>query len=474
MSEIIVEEVQNLQERVAELLENKDIKSLKSLLQGIDDNLMILQIIQELSRSETAIVFRLLSKEQALYIFEELDTPVQRELLESFTDSYACELVEELSPDDRVHLFDELPAKVAKRLIGLLSPEERKVTYMLMGYEPETAGRIMTPYFISLKKEMTAGQALEKIRKQARDEDTETIYTLYVTDQAKKLEGSMSLRKLLIAEPHEKIGDIMHEVLVKVSTDTDQEEVANALKDYDLLSIPVVDKEDRIVGIVTIDDAMDIMEHEATEDMYTAAGLADITGKETNRSEVLTRGSLWANWKVRLPFLFITMLAGIGAAFIMDGFEEILSTVVAVMFFIPVVMDMGGSVGTQSTTVFARGVVLGHITPKRFFKQLGRETFIGFTIGAIFGVIMGFVAMFWQQAHLGWHHGAMLGISVGLALCITVTIASMLGFFIPWLLMKMKMDQAAGSAPLITSVKDIVGLLVYFGLASLFMSGLLY
>ena len=474
MGEIILEEVQNLQERVHELLDDKDIKGLKSLLSSVDDNMKILQIIQELTRKETAVVFRLLPKEAALFVFEQLDSPVQRELLESFTDERARELVEDLSPDDRVHLFDEIPAKVAKRLIGLLSPEERKVTYMLMGYEPETAGRIMSPYFVNLHKTMTAADALAKIRKQAKEEEKETIYTLYVSDGTRKLQGSLSLRRLLAAEPNELIGDIMHEAVVKVSTDTDQEEVATALKDYDLLSIPVVDREDRIVGIVTVDDAMDIMEQEATEDMYAAAGLADITGKETNRSEVLVRGSLWANWKVRLPFLFITMLAGIGAAFIMDGFEEILSTVVAVMFFIPVVMDMGGSVGTQSTTVFARGVVLGHIAPKRFFRQLGRETFIGFTIGAIFGFIMGLVAMFWQQMHLGWHDGAMLGISVGLSLCITVTIASSLGFFIPWLLMKLKMDQAAGSAPLITSVKDIVGLLVYFGLASLFLSGLLY
>ena len=466
MSEIIIEEVQNLQEKVLSLLEEKDLKSLKSLLQGIDDNLMLLQVIQELSRVETMVVFRLLSKDQALYVFEELDSPVQRELLESFADDYARMLVEDLDPDDRVALFDELPAKVAKKLIGLLSPEERKVTYMLMGYEPETAGRIMTPYFTSLKKEMTAQMALEKIRNQAKNEDTETIYTIYVTDNAKKLEGTLSLRQLLIAEPSQKIEDIMHEVLVKVSTDTDQEEVATALKDYDLLSIPVVDREDRIVGIDTIDDAMDILEHEVTEDMYAAAGLADITGKETNRSEVLVRGSLWANWKVRLPFLLVAIVGGILAALLIGGFEDTLEEVIIVAFFIPLIMDLGGSVGTQSTTVFARGLALGHIDVKKFGKQLLREVGIGLSIGVITGIITGIVAGVWGGLSDGI---PLLGLAVGLAVMVTVTVASLIGFLVPYLLVRMKLDQVAGAAPIITTIKDITGLLTYFLLVSLFV-----
>ena len=462
MSEIILEEVQTLQHKVEEFLGEKDIKGLKALLSDVDDNMKILQVIQDLSRKETAIVFRLLPKEAALFIFEQLDSPVQKELLESFTDAFARELVEELSPDDRVHLFDEIPAKVAKRLMGLLSPEDRKITYMLMGYEPETAGRIMTPYFISLKKQMTASEALAKIRKQAKDEDKETIYTLYVTDDSKKLEGSLSLRRLLTAEPSEKIQDIMHEAVVKVSTDTDQEEVAIALKDYDLLSIPVVDKEGRIVGIVTVDDAMDILEHEATEDIYTAAGLADITGKETNRSEVLVRGSLWANWKVRLPFLFIALLGGVGAALIMDGFEEVLESMVAVAFFIPIIMDMGGSVGTQSTTVFARGVVLGHIEMKKFWKHLAKEVLIGLSIGLLMGTIVGGIAWAWQGYFA-------LAAAIALSLMITVTLAAFLGFILPFILIKCKLDSAAGSAPLITTIKDVVGLFIYFLLVAAFI-----
>lgn len=448
-----------LQDQIEQLLEEKNIKDLKVLLQQADDPQELQQAINSLSRKEKVIVFRLLNKDSALDVFEQLETPLQKELLESFTDEWARELIEELDPDDRANLLEEMPAKVAKRLLKLLSPEDRKVTNMLMGYEPETAGRIMTPEFIVLKRNMLVNEALLKIRSEALDK--ETIYTLYVTDAQKRLEGVLSLRKLLLADSDAKIEDIMYEALIRVTTDTDQEEVAKALKTYDMLAIPVVDKEDRIVGIVTIDDAMDIMEQEATEDIYDQAGLANITGKETNRSEVLVRGSLWSIWKVRMPFLFIALLGGLGAAFILEGFEETLEYVLAAAFFIPVIMDMGGSVGTQTTTVFARGVALGQIEMKRFWKHMAKEVFVGFTMGAFFGVIAGLIASLWQ--------GVALGLAVGSALAITVTLASALGFFIPFVLLKLKMDQVAGSAPIITTLKDLLGLLIYFVLVMLFV-----
>ena len=309
-------------EKVLEFLEEKNIKELKALLRGFEEPMEVLQVLNELSNKQQAIVFRLLPKDMAVEVFEMLELTLQKELLSGFTDEYAREFIEFLDPDDRVDLLDELPANVAKRLISLLSPQDREVTHMLLGYEPETAGRVMTPEFVSLKKDMTAADALAKVRKVA--EEKETIYTLYVVDGTKKLEGVLSFRELFVAEPSAIIADIMSDAIIRVSTDTGQEEVAHTLKDFGLLSVPVVDKEGRIVGIVTIDDAMEIIEEEATEDAFTAAGLADITGKETNRSEVLVKGSLWQIWLVRLPFLMLTLLAGLGAGFIMGGFEEIL------------------------------------------------------------------------------------------------------------------------------------------------------
>ncbi|MCL2370339.1 MAG: magnesium transporter [Firmicutes bacterium] len=466
----IDEQSDNLLEKIKEYANEKNVKSLKTLLHDIED-MELLYIINELNRKQKAIVFRLLHKDNALFVFEQLDTALQKELIESFTDDYTIEIIEELEPDDRVELLEEMPANVAKRLISSLSPEERKITNILMGYEPETAGRVMTPRFISLRRKMTADEALAKVRRQAKD-DKETIYTLYVTDDTKKLEGVITLREILIAEPRQLIEDIMSEKIVKVTTSTDQEEAANALKEFDLLALPVVDKEDRIVGIITVDDAVDILEYEATEDIYNQAGFADITGKETNRSEVLVRGSLWAVWKVRLPFLGISLIAGLLSALVMGGFEDILESIVIVAFFVPLIMDIGGSVGNQSTTLFVRGVALGHIDTKKFYKHLGREVGIGASIGLVVGIITGIIAAITGHFMLD-SRGYTLGIAVGVALAMTITIAAFIGFFVPFILLKLKLDQAAGSAPIITAVKDVTSLLIYFSMVSLLLGHLM-
>ena len=451
-----------LNEKILSCLKNKDMETLKTLLVNIKD-IEVLHILHSLSSEEQVIVFRLLAKDNALSIFELLDTDQQQNLLHSFTDERAIEFVNELAPDDRVKLLDELPAKVAKKLIDSLTPEERESTSILLGYEPETTGRIMTTEYISLKKDMTAEQALDKVRQQAKDK--ETIYILYVTGTSRELEGVLSLKELLMADSSSKIEDIMSKA-ISVYTDTDQEEVANLLKELDLLAIPVVDKEERMVGIVTIDDAVDILEEEVTEDIYNQAGLVDITSKESNRSEVLIYGSLWNIWKVRLPFLVITLAGALVAGLVIEGFEEILESVLAVAIFIPLIMDMGGNVGTQSSTVFARGVALGHIHLNRFFKYFLKEVGVGLSLGIVVGLVSGVIAAFWQGI-------PMLGLAVGLSLVATMTLASLLGFLVPYALVKFNMDQAAGSAPIITSIKDVLGLIVYFVFVSIFLGSLL-
>ncbi|SDK12584.1 magnesium transporter [Natronincola ferrireducens] len=420
--------------------------------------------MRELSSEEQAIVYRLLSKDKALLVFEQLDTQLQQKLLSSFTEDKVIEMISELAPDDRVRLLDELPAKVTKKLIASLSPEERKETALLMGYEEETAGRIMTTEYVRLKRSYTASEALENIRIHAQDK--ETIYTIYITDDSRKLEGVLSLRELVMASPEIKLEDIMHKKVIKVATDTDQEEVARTLQELDLLALPVVDKENRLVGIITIDDAMDILEEETTEDIFDKAGLADLNRKESDRSERLVNGSVLQIWKVRLPFLIITMLGGLMAGVVIESFEEALEAIAAVAIFIPVIMDMGGNAGTQSSTIFARGLILGHINTKKFLKHLGKETFVGLSMGVLVGVVTGIIASVWQGI-------PELGIAVGLALAITMTLATALGFFIPYALFKLGIDQAAGADPIITTIKDISGLLIYFVLVTQFLGYLL-
>jgi len=447
-------------------INNKDMDALKEMLATAEE-MEILQALYELSSQESeekVVVFRLLAKDTALSIFEKLDTGLQRSLLDSFTNERVNEFINDMSPDDRVRLLDELPAGVAKRIIGSLSPEERAATNVLMGYEPKTAGRIMTTEYISLKKHETQKHALDKVCQQAKDK--ETIYTLFVTDNARKLEGVLSLKELLVAETNATLESIMSKKALSVSTDTEQEKAARILHEYDLLAVPVVDKEERLVGIITIDDAVDILEEESEEYIYDQAGLADIKGIESDRSDVLVNGSMWKIWKVRLPFLVITLAAGMLSGLVINGFEDTLESIAAVAIFIPLIMDMGGNVGTQSSTVFVRGVVLGHIKVSGFLKHFLKEVGIGFSIGLMMGIVSGVIASLWQGIPA-------LGIAVGIALVVTMTLAALLGFLVPYVLIKLNVDQAAGSAPIITSIKDISGLVIYFVLVNVFLYNLL-
>jgi len=457
----------NLYDSIMDYLNQKDMNGLKQLLTDANE-VDVLDAIQKLSDQDQAIAYRLLSKDRALDVFEQLDTDDQQNLLRSLTDEMAIELINELAPDDRVKLLDELPATVAKKMISALTPNEREMTNLLMGYEAQTAGRIMTPEFVHLHKGITAAEALEKVKIDAVEK--ETIYTIYITDEKKKLEGVISLRDLLIAKPDVLVETIMEDIASSVSTDTDQEEVARLMQKMDWLAVPVVDKESRLVGIVTIDDAVDVLEDEATEDILTSGGI--FASKEANRSETLIHGSLWAIWKVRLPFLFITIIAGMLAAVVIEGFEEVLESVVAVAFFIPLIMDMGGNVGTQSSTVFARGVVLGHINMKNFFRHFIKEVGVGLSLGLVSGVISGLIAS--GMSAIFWESIPLLGVAVGLAVAATMTLAALLGFLVPFVLVKLNIDQAAGAAPIITSIKDISGLLIYFAFVAIFLGYLIY
>ena len=451
----------NLHQLIKASIQSKNMEALKNQLR-ITADYDVLQILEDLSPTEQAIVYRLLSKERALDVFERLETHHQETLILAFAESESIEIFEALEPDERVHLLDELPASFAKKMIAALSPTERDKTNLLMGYGVRTAGRIMTPEFIRVNLETTAAEALEKVK--ASITDSETVYSIYVTDDTKKLKGAISLSALLVAPPEQTMKNIMRSLGGWVTTDTDQEEAAKVLQKMDWLAVPVVDKEERIVGIITIDDAMDVLEDEATDDILDAAGFADIAGKEADRSEVLTKGSLFAIWAVRLPFLLIALAGGVVAGLIMESFEDILESVVVVAFFIPLIMDMGGSVGTQSTTVFARGVVLGHINLKRFWGAFFKEALVGLSMGLIMGAIAWGVIVVW----LGMPD---LGLAVGLGLASTMTIAAVLGFLVPYVLIKFKVDQAAGSAPIITTLKDLTGILIYFGLIVAILGG---
>ncbi len=353
-------------ETVRSYLEDKNMDALKTLVNEAD-TLEVVELIEELPPEERAVVFRLLKKEKALEVFEQLEVERQQKLISSFREERAIELFSAMEPDDRVRLLDELPARVAKKLIASLSSGEREKTSELLGYPPRTAGRIMTPEYVRLKGDLNVREALDTVRRNG--EEKETIYTLYVTGRTRELEGVVSLKDLVMASPEERVGNIMNSSVVSLTTDTDQEEVARMLQDRDMLAVPVVDRENRLVGIITVDDAIDILEEETTDDIFDKVGLTSLAGQETGRSLRLVSGSLWQVWKVRLPFLVITLLGGLTAGAVIEVYEETLQAVTAVAFFIPVIMDMGGNVGTQSSTIFTRAFVLGHINMKRLLRH---------------------------------------------------------------------------------------------------------
>ncbi len=441
-------------DEVRELLDSRDMKTLKLLVNDMEP-VATVRLLEWLQAEDQGIVFRLLDKDRALEIFELAEPYLQEDLLSSLADDHTTEFFAALEPDDRVRLMDELPARLAKKLLAELEPRERELTNLLLGFSPETAGRIMTPRYIRLSKDMTVEDARNKIRSAGRD--LETLASLFVTDRERKLEGCLALQDLVLARDQEKVGALMDPGVTFVHTNTDQEMVVQLLREADLRELPVVDREYRLVGVITVDDALDILELERTEDLYERVGLVDLQRSESDRSHALVSGNLASALRMRLPFLLITLAGGIMAGMVMEQYEAALETIVAVAFFVPVVMDMGGNVGTQSSTIFARALVLGQIHPSDFLRHWMREIRVGACMGLVLGVLVLGIAYLWQ--------GSLdLGLAVGISLVITMTLATALGFLIPYTLVRLGWDQAAGSDPIITSVKDITGLFIYFSL----------
>ncbi|MEB3263164.1 MAG: magnesium transporter, partial [Synechococcus sp.] len=318
------------------LLEAGNYDAVKLLLQPVQE-VDAAEAIGLLPRTLQALAFRLLPKDEAIEVYEYLDPAVQQTLLERLRSGEVLELVEQMSPDDRVRLFDELPAKVVRRLLAELSPAERRVTAQLLGYEAETAGRLMTTEFIDLKEFHSAAQALAIVRRRARD--TETIYSLYVTDASRHLTGILSLRDLVTAEPDDRIGDVMTREVVSVSTDTDQEEVARVIQRYDFLAVPVVDREQRLVGIVTVDDVIDVIQQEATRDLYAAGAV------QAGDEDDYFQSNLFTVARRRVVWLLVLLIANSGTAAVIASMDGVLKQVVVLAAFIPLLIGTGGNVG---------------------------------------------------------------------------------------------------------------------------------
>ncbi len=439
-----------LTQDVRNALDVADLNKLKydlNSLQPVD----VGEYISELPEQQRAIAFRLLNKNQAIDVFEYLPTDVQEELINSLHDVQVVHLVEEMSPDERAYLFDELPAGVVKRLLQQLSPGQRQATATILGYPEGTAGRVMTTEYVRLRQGLTVGEALSKIRLQ--DEDKETIYYAYVTDDNRKLVSVVSLRQLLFTFPEVFIRDIASSQVVKVTTETPQEEVARIMQRYDLIAIPVVDREDRLVGIITIDDVVDILEEEATEDIQK---LAAVSGDE----EALSPPHLTI--RKRLPWLLGIMALYIGAASAIAPFQKVIAAVPVLAVIMPIFSNTGGTVGIQALTVTIRGLGVGEVTTKDAGKILRKELIAGLGTSLALGSTMVLLSLIWAKPDEKW-----VALIAGIVMATNTMVAVSLGTLLPMGLQRLKLDPALMSGPLVTTMLDTIGFLTFLSMISL-------
>ncbi|HEY8532044.1 MAG TPA: magnesium transporter [Limnochorda sp.] len=406
-------------------------------------------LLEELPPTVRAVAFRLLEKDRAIEVFEYLERDAQQELLASLHDHEVVQILEEMSPDDRTRLLDEMPAKVAKRFLAQLSPEERRIATLLLGYAPNSAGRLMTPEYVSIQENLTAAQALEKIRRVGLEK--ETIYSIYITDSGRHLRGVVSLRDLVLADPNRPVGELAARDVISVSTDTDQEAAARLVSEYDLLALPVVDREGRLVGVITVDDAMDVLEAETTEDFQRFAAMTPDAGGG-DRYYGLRPTQRVAR---RLPWLLGLLLFNSVSGLIIATFESTLQAAIALTFFIPLIMATGGNTGSQAATVTVRALATGELTSREFWRALRGELLTG----AILGVVLAAVA--WTMAYVRTGE-SFLGLAVAMALAATVVVSGLVGAGLPFLLRVLRIDPAVASAPFITSVGDVISLILYF------------
>ena len=436
------------QEGRTSLSDISDLNKLKlelSQLQAID----VGDIIAEMPPEKRAIAFRLLNKSQATDVFEYLDQEVREELIGSLHDAQVCQLVEGMRPDDRAELFDELPAGVVRRLIQQLSPTERQATATILGYPEGTAGRVMTTEYVRLRQGLTVAQALTKIRQ--NDQDKETIYYAYVTDDNRKLVQVVSLRQLLFSLPDALIRDIASDRVIKVHTETPQEEVAQVMKRYDLLAAPVVDREDRLVGIITIDDVIDILEEEATEDIQRIAGGSG--GEESALS------SPWQKIRNRLPWLVGIMALYIGASSAIAPFQGTIAAIPVLAVIMPLFSNTGGTVGIQALTVTIRSLGVGEVTPADTAKILRRELLAGLGTALALGITMVLLSLIWTKPEERW-----VSLVAGAVMATNSIVAVTLGTLLPMAMKRLKVDPALISGPLVTTMLDSIGFVLFLSM----------
>lgn len=453
------EKIERIVEELDELIQNRQFRKFTDIIDELNP-IDVAEYIETLSDEKLITVFRLLKKDVGAEIFAELGSATKEKIILSTTDRDIAGIVENLFVDDAVDLLEELPASMVKRILRSATPEKRAVINKFLQYPDGSAGSVMTAEYIDLKKDMTVADAVARIRRTGVKK--ETVYTAFVIDRARKLEGIVSLKDLLFASEDQLIGDIMSTDILHAETNDDRERVAAIISRYDLLSLPIVDKENRLVGIVTVDDAIDVIKEEATEDIEAMAAIVPSSKSYMETSTLET-------WKKRIPWLLLLMVSAAFTGAIISHYEAALGTYVILTSFIPMLMGSGGNAGGQSSVTIIRGISLGEIE----FKDLFRVIFKEFKVSLLCAVTM-CVANFIKVMLVDFGasftaENLLVATIVTLTLFCTVVVAKIVGASLPLAVKKLGLDPAVMASPFITTIVDALSLVIYFNFATAFL-----
>ena len=437
-------------EALRELLERRDYHALRAMLEG-ENAVDVAESVAALPPEGAVVVFRTLPKELAAEVFSNLPPETQQIIIQSATDQELSAIVEELYVDDAVDMLEELPANVVKRVLKSARPETRRLINQYLNYPESSVGSIMTAEFTDLRRTMTVAEAIAHIRRTGAD--SESIYTCYVTDRCRRLEGVVTLRELLLAEDERQVADLMETDVITAGTTEDQEEAVARMMKYDLLSLPVVDGEGRLVGIVTVDDVMDVMEEEATEDFEKMAAMAP-------SEKPYLRTGVFALARHRILWLLVLMISGMITGGILGRYEAAFAAMPLLVTFIPMLTDTGGNAGSQSSTLVIRGMAVGEIALGDFGRVLWKELRVSVLVGVVLSGVNFARLLLTYPGNVG------VALTVTLALFVTVVLAKTVGGVLPMAAKLCRADPAIMAAPLITTIVDAISLVVYFQIAS--------
>ncbi len=449
-----------MEERIADiitLIEKHDYKAIREYFEGLQEE-DIADIIENIDPEYAPLLFRMLHKSMAIYVFEDLETDKQVELLNHLSDQRIRDIIDTMDSDERTELFEEAPAKVVNRLFSMLDHEQRKLTYRILGYPEDSIGRLINTRFMPLRVGMTVKTALNEIR--TKGKHLETVFYMYLLDEQRKLFGVISLKDLVMADENEVLENIAETNIVTVNPYMDQEAVIAIFEKYDLIAIPVVDREERLLGIVTFDDVADIIEEEHEEDLRTMAAIGDT-------DEPYMESSVWFLVRKRFIWLFIFLLIETLSGFIMQHYDGFLKEFIILSFFIPMLLNAGGTAGAQTSTLIIRGIAVGEVQFSHLARILLKETFSALIIGSLLSIVV-IVRVVLMKLHIS---ALRIILAVSFSLISVIWLANIIAAALPLLVKKLGIDPALMSAPLVTTAVDVIGLLIYFRIALLFLGG---